>query len=110
MNEDIQINEKSDIYELLQGLLGKDWETKTELSRDEITAINSLLTILDYSNHEYKLDISIFANSIIEFMKLKISLKRKSRSETVKVLAKTFEQLHEEEKEKENNKIEDLFG
>ena len=108
VSEDISIQEQSDIRELLNGMLGKDWETKTELSKDEIVAINSLITIIDYAKKEYKLDISMFANSIYEYMKLKISLKRKSRSETVKVLAKTFERL--EEKEDNENKIEDLIG
>ena len=109
MQNEISLQEQSEVKELLNGLLGKDWQTKTELTRDEIIAINSLLTIINYAKEQYNLDISILKTSISQFMQLKISLKRKSRNEAVQVLAKKYAEMGEEDENKKNA-IEDMIG
>lgn len=83
-----------------------DIREKTEVGLEEIKAITLISALSGYWRAEGESEFSDFLNKVVEwYLKLKISHKRKSRSEVVRFMAKFSEKLREKEEEKETLRL-----
>ena len=84
---DIAIEQNDDISKIIDKMLGKDWKTKSELSQEEINTISIILTTVKRIDKNHGIKLTNIVTLIDDYLQLKISFKRKSRSETVRAIS-----------------------